>query len=174
MCMGPWIEVPPEARMYVVIVLLAETLGWADLLFRNPTENLDWFTVWIGRDQNVWSIGEVRFEDKDGCSPRLCVISALAVTFCTNGCWKIILRLWERFFVSVSVLLSTKRKWLLLGDGMFRVQNLNHVWSLQVLLIFKFSVLCLVWLLCVVITDALLGSSACDFYRMPCSYLQFI
>jgi hypothetical protein len=39
---------------------------------------------------------------------------------------------------------------------------------------FKFSVLCLDWLLYIVITDALLGSSACEFYRMLCSYLQFI
>jgi hypothetical protein len=32
--MGSWVEVPPEACMYVVVVLLTETMGWADLPFK--------------------------------------------------------------------------------------------------------------------------------------------
>jgi hypothetical protein len=41
MSIGSWIEVPPERLMHVVVVVLAETLGWVDLPFRNPTVNVD-------------------------------------------------------------------------------------------------------------------------------------
>jgi hypothetical protein len=75
--------------VYVVVVLLVETLGWADLPFRNPTENLDRFRVlnWNRPKGLIHRRGKL-FEDRNGCSPRLGVISALAVTFCTNGCSK--------------------------------------------------------------------------------------